>query len=368
MLPFGVGLEAAQIDVASFERYAVPSGAGARRTFEMVEGVEIGSMLSDLARSIGAVLTERLNRSTGRRVLALVRAGFPVDGDVATGVGDGRWRADARPHGSEDIGAVNSLSASLNWSLGEPALNVTVNDRDRQGEDGAVLREGLDLHGVIIRAASVSSQRAEILPIAAERFALFGYRRIIVSGGLSYSDALLLDAGSVVEFSASSVDDYDGSRGLIDAIGIVQSISRTPAKQRASVEIVYWGTRVSGWAPAMRVTGSTGPNTLTVAANSYSEAVHPVTGAVITDAGFFTDADAVEVVPLGDWPNRVTTTITLVGNTVTTAAPHGLTGPDWGTIRPQSYDAVSTALQAYIFAADDAGTLGAAAVAAYVYA
>ena len=368
VLPFGVGLENTQVDIGSFERYAVPSGAGARRTFEMFEGVEIGTMLSDLARSIGAVITERLDQSTGRRRIALVRAGMPIATDATADIGNGRWQAASRPHGADDIGAVNSVAASLNWELGEPALTVTVNDRDLQKEDGRTQLEELALHGVIIRAASVSSQRAEILPIAAERFAMFGNRRIIISGGLSYSDALLLDPGAVVTFSAAEVEGYDGVRGLSDAVGIVQSISRDPAKQRASVELVYWGARVAGWAPALEIIAAPTPTTLTVAANSYTETTDPVTGAALTDASLFTNGDAVNVVPLGDWPNRVATTITLAGTTVTTAAPHGIAGPDFGTIRPQSYDAVSAAIQLYAFAADDAGTLGAAAVAAYVYA
>ena len=69
--------------------------------------------------------------------------------------------------------------------------------------------------------------------------------------------------------------------------------------------------------------------------------------------------DEAPVVPTGDWPSRVTTTITAIaGNTITLAAAHGLSGPSWGTIRPQSYDSVSATLKGYVFLGDDVESLG----------
>lgn len=366
VLPFGVGLESSQVDIASFERYTPPAGAAGPRTFTLDEGVKIGEMLSGLAKSIGAVLVEKLDRSTGRRKIALARAGLPIRDDAAADLTN--WALSGSPRGTDDESVINSVEAQANWQSGEPQLTVTVNDRDGISRNNGTARETLRLYGVNVRAESVSSQRAAVLPIAAERFGLFGYRRIIVTGGLSYSDALLLDPGSVVTFTADKVDDYDGSTGITDGVGIVQSITRTPATQQARVSIVYWGARVSGWAPAMKVANPMGatPQQLTVEANAYSEAAHPVTGEAVTDAGFFRVGDAVEIVPVGDWPNRVTTTITAIaGNVITFAAAHGAAAGD--TIRPQSWDSVATLLQGYIFAADADDWLGAANDPAWVY-
>ncbi len=370
VLPFGAALESSQVDIASFERYTVPAqGRSAHRTYELLEGKSLRAFLADLAKSISAAMVERLDRSTGRRVIALVKAGHPSRFDSAATIADGDWASQDRPRGVDDRKVVNSVKALMNWDADEPGLTVIVNDRDSIGDNRRTEREELQLHGVTIRASSVSAQRAALFPIAAERFGLWAYRRIVVRGGLCYSDALLLDPGSVVTFSATDVDDYDATRGLSDAIGIVQSITRTPDKQQATVEIVYWGTRVSGWAPAMSATAAPAADQLTVSANAFSDAADPITGGAVTDAGFFAVGDAVEVVPIGDWPNRVTTTITgIVGATITLGAAHGLAGPYWGTIRPQAYDAGTATMRAYVFAADDAGTLGAAADAAFVYA
>jgi len=263
---------------------------------------------------------------------------------------------------------VNSCGFSLNYAEGEAKLSVTVNNRDGIQEHGSTEREEIRLYGVRINAQSPNSQRAEVLPIAARRFAQFGSPRIIISGGVSYSDSLLIDPGATIVFSAATADDFDGSRGLSSVVGVVRSISRNPSEQRSKVEIVYTGRNGAGWSPSMLATAAPAATKLTVEANEYSPTRHEITGETMTDASFYAVGDPDDVVRTGNYGARVSTVITaIVGSTITLGAAHGLAAPDWGTIRPQYYDLTSNALRQYVFGADDNGTLGAASIAAYVY-
>lgn len=371
-LPYGCNLSVDQVNKASFERFPVPPRLASTRSFTLRDGVDVKPLLTSLLKSIGGALTTLLDQASGRRKLTLVQAGHPIRLDSVKTIADrglASWLQRERPTGEVDETLVNVVRAQVNYAEGEPQLVVTVKDRDSRQEFNRAAVEELDLLGVRLNASDPQAQRAALQPMAAERFGLFGAPRPVFSGGISYSDALLVDPGATVVFSATEAHDYDGTAGLSGVVGRVVSVERNPLTQSARLAVVYFGTNTSGWAPAMRATAAPSSTQLTVDANAYSEATSPVTGAAQTDAGFFAVGDAVEVVPTGDWPNRVTTTITAIaGNTITLAAAHGLSGPDWGTIRPQAYDSVTATLQGYVFLADDSETLGAGGDPARVFA
>lgn len=365
VLPFGAGLRPAQVDEASFTGFG--EGAFPRRTFLVEEGIAIRELISSLARSIGAVVVERLNRATGRRRIGLAPAGLPTALDAVAAIGDGTWLVDGRPRTTTDDALINRVVFKATWQpvLGygralDEVVEVTVGvtDNDSAPANGGAQAEDLNLLGAELRAGSAQAQRAAVLPIATERFASFGYPRPRVSGSLPYGDAVGIDAGAVVLLWGPEVVGYDGrSVGAPGLPARVTSVDRDANAAKATIEATLWGVRTSGWAPAMQVQGVLSTTVVDVVPSHYAPA-EGLDGATQYDPDLFAVGDAVLCVPLGDRASATSTTITAKGvgvgpgaaNRITFAVPHGLVAGD--TIRSQAYTAVSARLQAYAHQAD----------------
>lgn len=373
VLPFGCNLTVDQVDRGSFQRFTPPTRAASRRSFKLGEELSIKDLLADLAKSIGAVLTERLDPASGRRKLALVPAGIPSKLDSVQSVADGDWAVGERPRSIVDGELVNALVLTCNYGFegdaDKPGLTVNVNDRDsiqehrKQGEE-------MELRGVTVRASSPAAQRAALLPLALERFGAFGHPRRLLSGALSFGTSLLLDPGAVVQVTASDGHGYDGTRGVTAACGRVQSITRDPLGARSRVEVVLWGVNATGWAPSMQATGISSATALTVSPNAYTESTDPLTGLSQADSDFFAAGQSVVLEPAGDWSGAVTRTIqSIAGGVVTFTAAHGFVAGDLPIyIQPEAWDSAATAHQQYAYLADDDKGLGAAPDAGYQYA
>jgi len=87
-----------------------------------------------------------------------------------------------------------------------------------------------------------------MMPLALTRFALFSNPRRVLRGDISWSDAALLDPGSVVLATASDARDLDGSEGLANVALRITKLRRDAESQRAELEAVYHGVRGSGLA------------------------------------------------------------------------------------------------------------------------
>lgn len=360
---YGAAVPQALIDVASFA--AVANGAAGRRTVLLDEGASPRDVLSSLARSVGYLVVERLNRATGRRQLAMVPAGLPTPFEVVDSIADGDWLAEGRPVMSIDEQVINRVEGRLSTgqliayrrNLPEGAeYTVSVTDRDSVGEHGGATTEEIDLLGVVADPNSASALRDVLLPIAQSRFAAYGYPRRQVSGAVAYGRGVGLDAGSVVRVAGAELLAYDGTPlGSGGALARVTSVDRDVVQQVVRITATYWQARTAGWAPAMRVTFIVGA-ALTVLPSFYSPSVDS-TGTPQIDSDFFNVGDQVLCVPRGNRAGAAVRTITAkgVGTVTLNAAPP--IGMALGSVRLVSYALATAAQRDHCFLADAALTI-----------
>jgi len=367
-LPFGLNLSEDDVNVDSFEDFPLTGLLASGVSYEVDEARSVRDIFEPFLTAMNASLVLRLDPNTGLRKLTLTPAGVANVMEVAAVITDGDWAVDGRPASYSDDRLVNSLTFRLNYdySTREHGLEVTVNDRDSIMAFQESSAATMDLRGVQILAGARSEQVAKMLPIAQQRFAVSSFPRRRIRGSIAWSDAVRLDAGSVVVATATDARGLDGTRGISSQPMRVVSLTRDADTQRADIVLEYHGVNATGWAPAMSVSAVVDADEVDVEANAHTDPQHFVTGADQTDVGFFAVNDPVVVIPHGDYGNRVSTTITAfpATNRVRFADPHGLAGG--ATIRPESWDSAASAHQAYAFLADSEG-LGAAPDPAFEY-
>jgi hypothetical protein len=370
VLPLGAALKPEQVDIPSFLAFA--SSGASTRSFIVEQGTSLGDVLSALARSVGAVVVERLQASTGRRVIALQSAGLPAVSDSVAAIASTDWTVQGRPISRLDASTINAVVFEASWldslafgaALGEVGeYKVTVTDRDSAAEVGETSSETIPLYGFRLNTASVQAQRAALLPIAAARFAAFGFPRRTVVGTVPYRIGVGIDPGAVVTVAGAEVLGYDGQPTTAPLVARVTSVDRDCLGGVATIEATVWDVNTAGWSPALRVTGAPTAASVTVEPNFYAPALSPA-GAAQVDADFFATGDPVLCVPRGNYTGATArAVVSIVGSTVTLDGAHGLAAGD--SIRPQDYGSTSARLQTFAFLADAATLLLASSAATY---
>lgn len=360
--PYGLGVPTALMLASSFDALATDPLGPRSHLFDEAEDSK--DIISALARSIGAVLTERLDQSDGRRKLSLEPVGLPVPQQSAASIADGDWLTDGRPVVITDDEVLTRIDFQMQW--GDPLQRISVEDEDRgtytvtvvdsdsEGEHGSPSSEELPLYGIRADDDDPRTLQDVLLPIAQARFAAYGYTRCVIQGDVSYSLGVLLYPGAVVTIAASTLDGYDGLP-LASTAALVVSVERDVMAQRCTVRAVYWSANAAGWAPALQVTSATGYAAgvaIPVTSQFYAPDTSP-TGAAQQDVDLFAVGDAVSFVPRGDFAGKVDATITAI-NTGTPSVTLDQNVPGAaGTIRPRAHSAVSSTLQGYAYMADE---------------
>ena len=360
--PYGLGVPSVLIDSAAMDALDVdPIGP---RTHVFDEAEDSREIISALCRSIGAVLTERLNQDTGRRMLSLEPVGLPVPQQAVQTIADGDWLVEGRPVVTEDDKVINRVAFGMQW--GDPLQTTSVDDADRGGytvgvtdmdspgeAGGQPSSEDLPLYG--LRADDDDPRQLQdlLLPIAQARFAAYGYARKVLQGQVAYSVGVTLYPGAVVTLQASDLDGYDG-QPITSVTGIVVSVERDVMAQTCTIRAVYWPEGAAGWPPALLKDGALAYASgvaIPVAVNEYAPVLAP-SGAAQTDVDLLRVGDAVSYVPRGDFASKVDTTISAIGTNTITVAHNVPAGA--GTFRPRAYTLTTALLRAYCHMADEA--------------
>jgi hypothetical protein len=358
--PYGAAVPSALIDGPSFA--AITDGPAGARTVLIDEGATPRALLSSLARSVGALVVERLDQSTGRRRLAMVPSGLPTPFEATGSIGDGDWLVDGRPTMAIDEVVINRIEFALSTAprlsfgrdLPEGAeYTVSVTDRDSVGEQGAAATESIDLIGVQVNAGDALALRDLVLPLATQRFSAYGYPRRQVSGVIAYGRGCALDAGAVVRLAGAEMLGYDGQPlGSGGALGRLTSVTRDVQSQTCAITATYWQAPTAGWAPAMRVSFVAG-SVLTVQDNYYSP-TSSVLGIAQTDSSFFRVGDSVLCVPRGNRTSATVLTITAIAGAAVTLSGAPPAGMALGSVRLASYALATVDARAHCFLADAA--------------
>lgn len=361
VLPFGANLGAAEVNVESFEALALPDVLAAQ-TWRADPTKTITEQMRAILMLAGAQVVQRWSQEWNSWQIALVPLGVANGSDAVAAIEDGDIRVDGRPRLSADGRVVRVYALRVNHPVrdGEPD-EVTFVDADAIAEQGGDAGETLelDLVGVRIEGGAGDILQALVPSLTGIRGRL-GYTRARWSIAVdSDVEALLtIGEGDIVRLTADDALDIDGTIGTTGRACQVLAVTRDLNRRRLDLDLVPRPGEAAGYVPAMQVQSVTDADTVVVKANKYTAARHPVTQAAQTDAQYFPAGTPVVCVPAGDWASRTATTIlTRVGNTITTAAAHGLSAGD--TIRYDAYDAVghTDETRGYAFVADGAETL-----------
>jgi hypothetical protein len=240
----------------------------------------------------------------------------------------------------------------------EPRIRFNYQNTDTQAEYARSDKEEVQLRGITVPDDDLGAAQALLRRWFSSMRSTFGRKRRVYEAIVPAYRALALNPGDVITLSDDLALRYDATRGLEGEHMRLISIEQVPDTNRYKLRMIWRDANGAGWAPAMRVASVVDADTLVVEANAYSGEVHHITGEVQRDAGFFSVGDSVQCVPLGNWANRVQTTITAIsGNTLTFAAAHTLKAGD--NIRPGRFQSVSSVLQQYCYLANEDGLLGA---------
>jgi len=356
VLTDGIGLTDSQLDPASFARATTPPGLD--QTAFIFEGAaSAADVLGPMLRAAGYALTPRLSLANGLRRLSLVpmRRASAVQSRLALTRAD--FVAEPSISSITDDELVNRI---VYRAPGDDRLRVEFRDVDSIGRNGERKTQAEDLIGFVPSGDTIGQAVATMQPIALARFALVGSPRRVLRGSVRLGLGLLLDPGDVVTLTHSDALGYTGARGLTAAPALVVAVRRDFGSRTAQVDLVYHAANLSGFAPSLLVTDHTiSATTVDVAANGYTEAASPTTGAAQTDLTYWQAGDVCLVVsdPLGaGWPTGYELTVDSVdaaANRITFTGAHAGTGLTTGSVlRPASYASASAAHQAFAFLSD----------------
>lgn len=369
VLPFGANLDESEIRATDFDlRTAV--AAIDEWSSTLVDSTTLAKVVEPILRASGVALTVRRYSTIAsgyEQELTLTPVGVETP-EVVASIVSADILADGRPTSeTEDKPyARYRVSADYDWNRGQPQTVATYIDADAMAENGGDGGAMLDLEMRGLHLDNPADLITEALPLIDSIRARVGRPRRKYRLRLHAGWAIRLALGDVVELTAPDAIDYDGTRGVTAARCRVTGLDADWSAGTCEVELTSYGARTAGWAPAMIITAVPDAFTLTVDSNVYTDAADPA-GDALQDSDYFAPSDLISIVPPGNWAGRISRTIVGVSGTTINLNPIGaaLPGPlaqyVGQTVRPRPYDSTSAALRVYVYAADAARTLGAAA-------
>jgi hypothetical protein len=229
---------------------------------------------------------------------------------------------------------------------------------DAAGDSGSPLT--LELRGV--RIAGEGDRLQAAAELVSDIRARVGAPRVRWAFAIraDMSGALAIGIGSTLTLTSTDARAINPTQAVNAVPCRVVGLTRDLDSNRLALEVRPYGGIGAGYAPSLRVESVVDSDTVVVEADAFSD----------DDLSRFEVHDAVACIPLGDWAGRANRTIDVINTgsrEVTFSAAHGLAVGD--IIRFDDYDATTAARAAaggYAFLADDADTLGTAAVVGQV--
>lgn len=362
VLPYGANFKSSEVSSASFLSFPVPPELQ-DQTFECSPDKTIGEQYKGVLMVGGCQLVQRLSASTHTWAVALVPLGWANAADSVATILDGDIIADARPSTDTDGRVIRSYVLKLNHGIdGKDPLTIPVVDGDAvsAGNGNMGERLELDLPGVRIDA-TVGDLTAAATTFTTGIRARLGiprkrYDMTVDADGEGLADLAIADT---VTLTCPDVEDIGATMGVTDRPCRVMAVEDHPSKRTLRIGLVARPGNVAGIVPAMYVESVGDATHVTVKANRYTLAEHPVTGAAQRDDDYFIADDVVWCIPAGDFAGKAQLTIVgIAAGVVEFSGAHGLAIGD--TIRHAAYDDVAERVQGYAYLGDDADHLGAA--------
>ena len=360
LLPYGAGIDADSVDQPSIKGFGYPPDLSEWR-FRYPLGTPLRDILDPMLRAFGAGLGMVTDRQ-GRSRLTMFPVGPETRGESVATIDSSSWTAEPQSWGTDDdIRNVFRFNLDFN-AEGEPQTSIEVRDRrsirDNSGEAAEI---DFDFLGM-----SLPDRNELSLPCAFrnlyQRFIFYLSRPKRTWRGRVYAGkALLAGLGGVYTISSDFLKGYGIGVGVSGRTARLRKFSADYWNSTADLEFVHYGTNATGWNYAANVATVPSIDTITIAANAYSDAEHPYTGDAQLDIDGFAAGDTILGVPAGHEDGAAALTVlsvTSASNRIVFTGAHGLAVGD--DLWPELYDTAVTLHKTMAYIADAGGTLGAA--------
>ncbi len=289
---------------------------------------------------------------------------------------DGRSKITLQPIGAERAAsATQTVSAEdwladqpPTWSIYEDVVTQTVIRYDYDTQRGPFNVEGtynnqeainryggersqisLDLYALSSRdvGGTIGDTFGYFLPVVSRLWDLLSNPLRSWRGSIGTGKSLLLDVGSYVKVSSPHLKGYNDAWGVVDEVGMVQSIYQELMSEGAQIDLIATGVAPVAWNSSAQVTGISSTTALAIAQDIYSDIS-------TDDSSFFAVGDVVDYLPEGDHDNAITglEISDITGNIITFTSAHGITATG-GTLEPTTYLSASSTMQADAYLASD---------------
>lgn len=343
VLPWGAGIPAAAIDSASFVGFPYPPELQGW-SFRYPKGATVREVIDPMLRAFGAIITLRTD-STGACRLTMLPIGVESRVEAVQTIAAGDW-IDSHQSWGVDDDVRNVFRFRYNFDdEGEPGDVVEIRDkRSIRNFSGEVREMDFDLYGLRETSRGRATITNTFRNIWSRFIATLGFPRRLWRGDVRTGDALFANLGAVYKVTSPWLKGYTTGLGVTGECGRLKSADIDLWNEGASLSFSHFGSRATGWNAAMSIVGVTTANTVTVAANAYTDTTNPHTGAAFLDVTLFHTNDVVLCVPFGAPDAYVQATITTIAHTaphVVTVVGHGLHTTPGGYICPSTYSVSS---------------------------
>lgn len=377
-LPFGMRLQAADIDVASFLRFAVPVDLNRWAPVVPEDGVTLGDMLAPLLRAIGAAMV-MCRDEQGRERVTLVSVSAPSRVEaIERALTDADWSL-RRPPGSDTTSDVITTrryeTDHVDFGEGDPSLVFAmVNNAALGAAGGPTDVEVLELRGVKLLSQGAAPEALTVMQLVDSRLsASTAFEQRIWLADTTTPAGWLLYPGAAVSVTSDYLKGFSDTVGVSGQLARVMSIRTELWDDGCALTMHHFGANLTGVNLALKVTASTAADEVTIAAaGTWAPDEHPVTGAALDPLDYLSVGDKVDVRPFGAHDAGPAGLEVLAIDTgtriVTLDGAHGLGGPDWGGLVWAAYDDAPAVAKGLAYIADGTPALGAGDEPAYEWA
>ena len=355
VLPFGAGIQEADIDVDSF--LAIPRpliGEASLSPIARQDGT-IYETVRGLLRAAGYSIDLR-PASDGKCRLTATPFGIPNRAETLDYFSESDIADSPTPSSVAELAIRNVFNFKANYDHEqEPKIEKTVRDTVSIEAFGEASEMNIELHGAVLRDDTPGQIIEALRPCFSRLRQEFAYPRRVFDVTVRAGLAAQLKIGGTYALTHRQLRGVKGL-GVENALCRLRSVDGGGFEPTARCEFVHYGWAGSGWAPSAQVKNIAGA-VLTLADKEHSPAADPVTGADLLDVdGFFVEGAEVRIHPAGDMDNfevRKINSVDRAARQITLSQACAIGAPQvgviWAWVAPVLYDDAPAAHQVYGF-------------------
>ena len=358
VLPWGLGLTASEVDIASFTNAPAVGTTAFADSYQVEPGSSLSDLVAGILQTNSLAITQRLDSSGLMKIACVSTSALPLATDSSGSILTGIWTPDGRPETAYSEPMENRLVVTTTSDpvSGETKRETTLVSLELQRENGN--RDAsfeIAAPWLYLSVADTAGAQAALTPVALERWALFGHPRLALRGRVGISTAEDLYVGCVVYVQAPDAASYTGVG--VSTFGRVVELARDYDASSADVSVILADALATGHAPGMRVASIINATVLTTEANRYAPTTNTMTGVSQRDSDFFTAGDLVVGTDLANVATAANLTIQSISTTtpglVAFTGTHGLSVGDDIYPRPSGSNPSSLDLFAFFDVGQD---------------